>query len=72
MISDLEKMNLFIEGNWDPIEKIIRDNISQEIIKNADGVVLIWLAAGLHSEEFIKGFLDSAKFCADIALGKEE
>jgi len=31
MISDLEKMYLFVEGNWDPIEKIIRDNIAQEI-----------------------------------------
>ena len=33
MISDLEKMYLFVEGNWDPIEKIIREDIAQKIEK---------------------------------------
>jgi hypothetical protein len=33
MISDLEKMYLFVEGNWDPIEKIIREEIASEIEK---------------------------------------
>ena len=32
-MTDLEKMYLLVEGNWDPIEKIIREDIAQQIEK---------------------------------------
>ena len=32
-MTDLEKMYLLVEGNWDPIEKIIREDIAQKIEK---------------------------------------
>jgi hypothetical protein len=37
MISDIEKMNLFIAGDWDPIEKIIREEIAKELELNYIG-----------------------------------
>ena len=35
-MTDLEKMYLLVEGNWDPIEKIIREEIAQEIETHID------------------------------------
>jgi len=55
MISDLEKMNLFIAGDWDPIEKIIREEIAQEIESYID------------SDSEARAFT----LAADIARGKK-
>ena len=51
MISDIEKMDLFIGGNWDPIEKIIREEIAQKMERKAEETYYdekeIWLEAAV-------------------------
>ena len=36
-MTDIEKMYLLVEGNWDPIEKIIREDIAKELETNYIG-----------------------------------
>ena len=72
MISDLEKMNLFIEGNWDPIEKIIRNNIAQEIQEKRKPY--LDLAEDKKSDDynFYNGLCNGMHFATLIAKGKDD
>jgi hypothetical protein len=72
MISDLEKMNLFIEGNWGSIEEIIRNNISQEIEEKRN--TFLDLAKDKQSEDyqFYNGVCNGMNFAALIAKGKND
>ena len=72
MISDLEKVNLFTEGNWDPIEKIIRNNIAQEIEERRKPY--LDLAKDKQSDDynFYNGFCNGMFFATLIAKGKDD
>ena len=72
MISDLEKVNLFTEGNWDPIEKIIRNNIAQEIEERRKPY--LDLASDKQSDDynFYNGFCNGMFFATLIAKGKDD
>jgi hypothetical protein len=72
MISDLEKMNLFIEGNWDPIEKIIRNNIAQEIEERRKPYLDLAKAKQSDDYNFYNGFCNGMFFATLIAKGKDD
>ena len=71
MITDLEKMNLFIGGNWDPIEKIIRNNILQEIEEKRESYLDLVKDKQSEDYQFYNGVCNGMYLATLIAKGKD-
>jgi uncharacterized protein (DUF608 family) len=72
MISDLEKMDLFIGGNWDPIEKIIRKEIAMEIEESRKPYLEYSKDKTSDDYNFYNGVCNGMFFATLIARGKDD
>jgi hypothetical protein len=72
MISDLEKMDLFIGGNWDPIEKIIRKEIATEIEERRKPFLEHCEDKSSDDYNFYLGVCNGMNFATLIARGKDD
>jgi hypothetical protein len=62
-MTDLEKMYLLVEGNWDPIEKIIREDIAQQIEK---------IEPSTNINDVKAGYVMARNYAVAIARGKDD
>jgi hypothetical protein len=72
MITDLEKMYLFVEGNWDPIEKIIRNSILQEIEEKRKPYLDLVKDKQFEDYQFYNGVCNGMYLATLIAKGKDD